>query len=182
VRICHRLKKAGECGYVPCESFVEDFLLEIITCVRAKGTAVVPVEKRTREHSSIQDLKEINFSYFLGGEREELKTPGSPPEEVGPATFELPGARSRKHEPEPLVLHEPMNLVQERRHLLDLVDDDRLGSGFLALGQDFFPQEGGTAAELEVAISQKEVEPDTVRETSPKVRGLPRLTWPPKEG
>lgn len=53
-------------------------------------------------------------------------TDGSATEKIPTAAKELPGARSGEDEPQPASAHERVNLVEQRRQFLDLIDDHRL--------------------------------------------------------
>lgn len=56
----------------------------------------------------------------------ELVAESAPSEEAPRAADQLARARAAEHEGRPAFPDEPVDLVQKRRELLDLVDDDRL--------------------------------------------------------
>jgi len=51
---------------------------------------------------------------------------GSTAKQIGVTTPELPCAGTAQNEPQFLVFYEPVNLVQEHRELLDLIDNHRI--------------------------------------------------------
>jgi hypothetical protein len=59
----------------------------------------------------------------------------SPAKEIGLAAFNFSGARSAQSKPNAAVLVQPVNLIEELRYLLHLINDD-LADG-IARGQPF---------------------------------------------
>ena len=70
----------------------------------------------------------------------ELVAHRPPPEQVGGAALHLARARAAESEVEAAILEEPVHLVEQRRHLLDLVDHDLL-AGRRRIRLELLPQE-----------------------------------------
>jgi hypothetical protein len=74
-----------------------------------------------------------------------------------------------------------VDFIQQLRHLLHLVDDDRLLQLLRGCREELLPQQKGTLDEFKEKIGLKQVVSQAVREGRPEERGLARLPWSPQE-
>jgi hypothetical protein len=102
---------------------------------------------------------------LLGDERMQVTRARSAREKIDSASSQRAGARSRQNEAASLRFDESMHFIEQRRNLLDLVEDDRR----LRIGryQSFEAVRRGVEAGEEVDIEQVEI--DRLR----KVRSCP---------
>src|SRR5262249_47523731 len=91
------------------------------------------------------------------------------------------GARSAENEAQPLVLDEPVDLVQQLRDFLDLVQDDRRAQLLGRSREEALAEEGRPLDELQQEVRLEKVERHAVRERRPEVGALPGLPGPPEK-
>ena len=91
------------------------------------------------EQASIEGFFEREVGEFGRGEWKQVVADGSAAEEVTAAAKQFPRARAGEDEPQPAPAHERVDLVEEGRQFLDLIDDHRLplvGQSRTLLGED----------------------------------------------
>jgi hypothetical protein len=77
-----------------------------------------------------------------------LITPGAAPELIRLAPFQFPCAGAAQDKPQALVLHKPLDLIEELWHLLYFVDNDRLLELFRVCCKELLSQQRGTFDEF----------------------------------
>ena len=103
-----------------------------------------------------------------------------PTEQIGGAAPHLARARSAQREVQSAVLDQPVHLVEQRRNLLDLVDDD-LPSGLRSFCVDLLAQQlriDGVAPEL---VCLQQVDATSLGIALPQERALAGLARSPQE-
>ena len=174
-------KKRAERGQVPHRAFGRDLLAQVVADVgveQAPGlSALIDRRQIAVVHQPIQFEVGVQF---IGHKPVKLIAQGAAAQQVRRASPHLAGAGPAESEAQTAVLDQPVNLVQERRHLLDFVDDDlpgrRRALGFDLLTQEFRPD--GVAA---VLVRLEQVDPSALRVGVPQQRALARLARAPEE-
>ena len=128
-------------------------LLQVRPDVRSE---IVPrrrrIEKR-RQAAAVHAIQEPVVPDFRRHERVQPRHARTARKQVGAAPLELARTAAGQHEPErPVPLDEQMNLVQEGRALLDLVDYDDLATRVQSLSQKL-----GTAVQLPERVGFEQV-------------------------
>ena len=175
------IQKVRERRKISHQTLRGDFLLEIICDVRiehARGPArlvdprKVPVVEHPIQVEVAPDLVRRQTVEFVAN--------GPSAEKIRRAPLDLTGARATEREVKPAILDEPMHLVEQRRYLLDLVDDDLAprpgGISLQLLAEEFGP--GDIAAEL---VGLEQVHPAPAAVCVPQQCALAGLARPPQE-
>ena len=135
-----------------------------------------------RDHPLVERAQQVETRDFRPCQGMELETPGSSAQQVGTSAPELPGAGAAQHEAQALVLHQSMNLVQDGRRLLNLVDDDWVRARCAVECGHAFRERPWRPRELQQEPGIKQVEPGGFREQPAKQCRLTRLARSPQEG
>ena len=88
----------------------------------------------------VEEAGEIKVcAEFLRRQPVQLVAHGPSAEQVGPSAPHLAGTGAAEGETQPSVFDQPMHLVEQRRYLLNLINDD-LAIGIEPCGLDFLTQ------------------------------------------
>ena len=116
----------------------------------------------------------------------QLETPGPSPQKVAAAPLQLSRAGAAKHERQPFLLDQAMNLIQQCGDLLHLVDDDGTRPDIRRKRRQAFAEPPGRSGEFKQQPRIEQVETGRIRELgtqqgrfadlarSPEKRRLPR--------
>jgi hypothetical protein len=110
-----------------------------------------------------------------------LVAPGAATEEVGSAPLELAGAGAAQDEAQPAVLDQPVDLVEQGRDFLHLVEDHRLRELSRVGREQPLAQQRRAACQLQHQVGLQQVEGQALRERGPQVGALPGLPRAPQE-
>jgi len=99
----------------------------------------------------------------------------APTQQVHPSTPKLCRAAAGEHEPQASRLDEILDLIQQARQLLDLIDDDGARRG--RAGSEFLSQPVRLLGKPQEYLAAEKVKIGRLRKCVPKVSGLPRLSW-----
>ena len=131
-----------------------------------------------RQRAVIQHPHQIKVRPQLPRRQAEQLSPQRPPaEQVAMTALKLPGARSAQGEVNRMVLMQPMRLVQQRGHLLHLVDHHKAGTA----PRQLFAQKlrfRGIAAKL---VRFQQIDPDRRGVAFAQQCRLARLPGSPEE-
>ena len=81
-----------------------------------------------------------------------------------------------------LVFDQPVHLVEERRHLLDLVEDDRSVSRIGGFSKEFLFQQPGAFDQVKVQLRVEEIVDDAFRVPFSQKGRFPHLSRTPEKG
>src|SRR2546428_3315691 len=94
------------------------------------------------------------------------------------ASTHLPCARTAENKPMPSVLDQPVNLIEQKRRLLNFVNNHR--PRFFNC-KEFLPKRFGMTMEADVELRLEQVIPNSIRISGAQKRGLACLTRSPKK-
>ena len=129
----------------------------------------------------IERPQQIEVGDLPPGERVKREPPGAAAEQVGPPPLQLAGARPAEDEREPIVLYQPVDLVQQGRNPLDLVQHDGPTAGRRVQGLHAFREHPRRPGELQQEPGVKKIETRGPGKLLFEERGLPGLPRPPQE-
>ena len=119
------LEEPTERRQVPRRALGRDFLAEVDADVVPQVLLRLVREPEPRQESDVQRAVEREALAELGRrERMQMQLAGAPAEQVHAPATQLAGARAREQEPEPPLLDEAVDLVEQPGRLLDFVDHD----------------------------------------------------------
>jgi hypothetical protein len=117
---------------------------------------------------------------LYGAQPVHLVSEGPSAQEVGSTSLHLASAGAAECEPQAAVLDEPVDFVEQRRDLLDLVDDDlRIGRG--PHGLELLPQILGMREVSAELLRPEKIDPRHIRIALPEERRLAGLARAPQE-
>ena len=119
-----RRQKPGEGREAANEAFGQDFLLQVGSHVGVELLSGVVALNHGWKPSVPKEPGQIEARDLGLRQRIEIRRPCAAPEQIGLASLELPGAAAREHEAHPPVLDQAVDLVEQRRELLDFIDHD----------------------------------------------------------
>ena len=147
------VEKAAEVADRAGQPFGLHLLLQVRPDVRPE---VVPPRRRVEERrqaAAVRAIQKPVVPDFRRHQRVQPRHARAAGEQVGAAPLELARAAAGQHEPErPVAFDQQVNLVQQRRALLDLVDDHDLAARVQGL-----PQVLGMEAQLPERVGFEEV-------------------------
>ena len=176
-----RVQKIREGGQVPHQAFGGDLLSQVVGNVgveQAPGRSgrIDPWQVAAAEHPvEVEVVPDLT-----GGQATQLIPQRAPAEQVRATVAHLPRARPAQREAQPSILNQPVDLVEEGGHLLDLVDDHlpgRVGAG----GFELFAQRLGAACVATKLVGFEQVDPYAVGIALPEQGALACLARPPEE-
>ena len=176
-----RVEEPRERRHVARQPFVEHFLLEVIVDVAGERAAVLRRVVVLRDQAAIERAQQVERRNLRPRQGMQPEAPGAAAEQVGAPALQLAGAGAAQHEAQAGVFDQTMHLVEQGRHFLHLVDDDRFG-----------PDRGGERAhavgeaprrprELQQQPGVEQVEAGGTREQPPQQGRLAGLARPPQE-
>ena len=175
------VEEPRECRCVPRQPFVEHLLFQVVVHVAGKRASVSDRVVVLRDQPPVERPQQVKIRDLRPGQGIELETPGAAAQQVGAAAPQLPGAGAAQHEAQALVLHEPMNLIQNGRRLLHLVDDDGVRARCAVECGHAFRERLWRPRELQQEPGIEQVEPGGFREQPAKQCRFPGLARSPQE-
>ena len=149
--------------------------LELLDRVRALGvdTAIVIITAQNTYENAVEAMKRGALDYLV--------KPFAL-DEVKALVAKVLRTRALEREVQPAILDEPVNLVEQRGHLLDLIDHDLLARR-RCRGLDLLPQQLGSSQVAPKLLGLEQIDPTAVAVGLPQQCALAGLARPPeKEG
>lgn len=124
-------EKGREYGKVSNQPFRGDFFFQIIRHIGIEQALWTIGQVDRRQIAVVQHALQIEFTPDLdSGQAVQLVAHRPSAQQIGVAAFHLARARAAESEADGAVFMQPVGFVEERRDLLDLVDD-HMAHGFL---------------------------------------------------
>lgn len=133
----------------------------------------------SRQKAAVQEPSELEvFAELRRDQAAQLEAKRATAEHVRVPAAERPRARPAEREAEAPVLDERVHLIEDRRHLLDLVDDDE---AWLRHGGELLSEQSGSLLIAEAFVGSQEVDTSSFGVGRPEQRALPDLARPPEK-
>ena len=153
-------QEAGEAGQIPHQRFGADLLAQVELHVALQRGAPVLRRPDERDRPGPKRRLEIEVAaQFRGRQRVHRPAQRPPGQQIHAGRLQLARARPQEREAEPALLDEPVNLVQQVRQALDLVDDD---PAFGRNRPQLRREQGGIDQVVLVASLVEEIDPVSV--------------------
>ena len=178
---CGGVQEAGERRQVADQTLGGDLFAQVVGDVGVEQAARTGRLVDARQVTVVQHAVQVEDGAQLGGgETAQLVAYGAPAEQIGGAAAHFAGARPAQGKVVPAILDQPVHLVQQRRHLLDLVDHD-LPPAACRLRCQLLAQQLGTVEVTPEHLALQQVDPQGIGIAVPEQGALARLPRPPQK-
>ena len=119
------LQKTHKRIELPHNSLLNNLLLQIVANVGADALRCVGRQVVPGQHAAVQGAIQVEVGNLGAHQRKQRLAQGTTAQQVCAATAQFAGAGAAQHKAQPAILDEPVHLVEQGRHFLHLVDDDK---------------------------------------------------------
>ena len=168
-----RRQKPGEGREAANEAFGLDFFMQVGPHVGVEFFLGVVALNHRWKPAVAKEPGQVEARDLGSCQRVEVRRPRAAPEQIGLPSLELPGAAAREHEAHLSSLDQTVDLVEQRRELLDFVDHDGRG-WFRPLAVDERLQQAGIRRQTKKDVRTEQIDDGgAVTELLPDEEALP---------